>query len=169
MALLDIIEYPDPILKQQTEAVKDFDAQLVELLENMKETMYDASGIGLAAPQIGLLKRITVIDVSEERDQPLEVINPEIIAREGEVASEEGCLSIPDYRDTVSRSASVVVRAQDRHGDPFELEADELLAICLQHEIDHLEGILFIDHLSRLKREMFKRWHKKKLRAEAEE
>lgn len=161
MALLNIHVYPDPILKQPAEKVTEFGEDLGKLLDNMYQTMISAAGIGLAAPQVGISRRIAVIDVSEERDQRLEIINPVITEVAGKIPSEEGCLSIPGYRDTIKRSEIVTITAQDRSGEQFEIKADGLLAICLQHEIDHLDGILFTDHLSRLKRELFKRWHRK--------
>ena len=140
-----------------------FNLELASLLDDMKETMYKSDGVGLAAPQIGVLKRVTVIDVSKERDQLMEFINPEILGVFGKTTSEEGCLSIPGFRDSIKRSRKVLVKAQDRTGKEFTVEADELLAICLQHEIDHLDGVLFIDHLSRLKLQYFKRWLEKQL------
>jgi len=158
---LEIIKYPDPLLNQLCAPVQNFDKELHLLLDDMALTMYEANGIGLAAPQVAVLKRITVIDVSEDAPELREFINPQIIASEGSTASEEGCLSIPDYRDIVKRNTEIRVKAQDRFGKFFELEATGLLAICLQHEIDHLDGVLFVDRLSRLKREMFKRWLKK--------
>lgn len=163
MAKLPIVTYPDPRLKEVCAPVATFDRELHTLLDDMRETMYAANGIGLAAPQIGRLERIAVVDVSPEGNDPLELINPEIIEQEGSTDSEEGCLSIPDYRDTVKRHRTVTVRAYDRHGEQFEIEADGLFAICLQHEIDHLNGVLFVDRMSRLKRELFKRWAKKHL------
>jgi peptide deformylase len=143
--------------------VEDFDDQLAKFLDNMVTSMYQENGIGLAAPQVGVRQRITVIDVSPESDCPIELINPVITHSEGTTSSEEGCLSIPEFRETVKRKERVVVEAVDRLGSPFTLEADGLLAICLQHEIDHLDGVLFVDHLSRLKRELFKRWYKKQV------
>jgi len=162
MAILPVRKYPDPVLKEPGELVKDFNSDLHKLLDDMAETMYYESGIGLAAPQVGVTQRITVIDVSPDEDQIIELINPEITARAGKIDSEEGCLSIPEFRDKVTRNETVTVSALDRNGESFELEAEGLLAICLQHEIDHLDGILFIDRLSRLKRELFKRWLKKR-------
>lgn len=156
--ILPIRCYPDPILRTKTTIVEDFNRSLHTLLDNMAHTMYQAEGIGLAAPQVGEIRRVCVVDVSREGLELQEFINPQIIAREGSASGEEGCLSIPEYRDKVDRSAKIVVKAQDRKGQFFELEASNLLAVCLQHEIDHLDGILFIDHLSRLKRELFKRW-----------
>lgn len=164
MAILEIKKYPDPILKQKTTQVETFDEQLWKLLDSMAETMYEANGIGLAAPQIGELCRVAVIDVSRDGNAPLEFINPVIIKQSGKTKSEEGCLSIPEFRDTIQRSVLVTVRAQDRNGQEFTMDTDDLLAICLQHEIDHLDGVLFTDRLSRLKRELFKRWFQKQPR-----
>lgn len=161
MALREIVIYPDPRLREVAQPVTTFDANLHTLLSDMAETMYVSKGIGLAAPQVGVLQRVAVVDVSAEETHLIELINPEIVSATGETPSEEGCLSIPDYRDVISRSKSVVVKAQNRKGEPFELQASGLLAICLQHEIDHLNGVLFIDKLSRLKKEMFKKWLKK--------
>ena len=158
MALLDIITYPDPRLKQVAAPVTSFDSKLHTFLDNMKETMYHAEGVGLAATQVATMMRVAVIDTSDERDQPMELINPEILFRKGKVDSKEGCLSIPDFRETIVRSAHVRVRALDRFGQPFEFEAEELLAYCVQHEIDHLDGILFVDHLSNLKKQLFQKW-----------
>lgn len=154
--------YPDPVLKQKCAAVTDFDAALSKLLDDMTHTMYTNAGIGLAAPQVGILKRLLVLDVSEERNEPHHFINPKIVSASGSITYEEGCLSIPDYRDTVKRNREIIVQASDRGGNEFELKAEGLLAVCIQHEIDHLDGILFIDRLSRLKRELFKRWYKKR-------
>ena len=161
MALLDIITYPDPRLKVTCDPVKDITDDIRSLLNNMAETMYAAPGIGLAAPQVGISKRIIVIDVSEECNSPLVLINPSIVEVHGKAESEEGCLSVPDYRDVLTRSAEVLVKGLDLDGNEVEVEADDLLARCLQHEIDHLDGILFFDHLSRIKKEFFKRWAKK--------
>lgn len=161
MAILDIRTYPDPILKQPAALAESFDRELEKLLDNMAETMYQANGIGLAAPQIGISKRIAVIDVSEDRSQLIELINPQIKERSGELPSEEGCLSIPGYRDIVPRAEKISLSAQDRRGKEFAIEAEGLFAICIQHEIDHLDGVLFVDRLSRLKRELFKSWFKK--------
>lgn len=157
MAILEIKKYPDPVLKERSLEVESFDADLGKLLDNMFETMYSANGVGLAAPQVGILLRIAVVDVSRDGTEPQEFINPQIIAQTGKTKSDEGCLSIPEYRDTVSRAAVVTVKAQDRTGKFFEVNAEDLFSMCLQHEIDHLDGILFIDRLSRLKRELFKR------------
>ena len=151
-----IVKYPDPVLSREADKVTVFDAELAQLVAEMWESMYTAQGIGLAAPQIGISKQITVIDVSfkERPEDKLVLINPVIIEREGKQFEEEGCLSLPDIREKVKRSATVTVRAQNETGKFFEVEGDELLARALQHEIDHLHGVLFIDHLSRLKRDL---------------
>lgn len=167
MAILEIRIFPDPVLKEVSQEVSSFDSKLKKLLDDMYQTMLDANGIGLAAPQVGVSHQIAVIDVSEERNNKLEVINPKIVWKDGDTPSEEGCLSIPEYRDTIRRSKEIIVEAYDRDGKEFELKADGLLAICLQHEIDHLNGILFTDRLSRLKRELFKRWYSKRYTSES--
>jgi peptide deformylase len=151
MSLLDIQVLGSPILRKETALVRKIDDEIQRLIDNMFETMYAARGIGLAAPQVGRTERLTVIDVDRER--PLVLINPEIVVADGGTAkAEEGCLSIPEVYGDVERPAHVVVRALDRNGEPFEVEATELLARCLQHEIDHLHGKLFIDYLSTLKK-----------------
>lgn len=152
MALLQILEFPDPRLRTRAEPVAQVDAALRTLVEDMFETMYSAPGIGLAATQVNVAKRVLVIDVSEQRDRPLVLINPDIVAREGVEETEEGCLSVPGVFDKVTRAEKIRVRALDRDGKPIELEADGLLAVCIQHEIDHLDGKLFVDYLSELKR-----------------
>ncbi len=154
-----IVKYPDPVLSRPAEKVTEFNADLVELVAEMFESMYAAQGIGLAAPQIGISKQITVIDVSfkERPEDKLVLINPEISERKGKQFEEEGCLSLPDIREKVHRAAAVTVRAQDEFGEFFEVDGDELLARALQHEIDHLHGVLFIDRLSRLKRDLIYR------------
>ena len=162
MSLLRIKIYPDPVLREMCLPIVDFDQALHNLLDDMHETMRANSGVGLAASQVGELLRVVVIDVSEEGNQLIELVNPEIISQSGKISLEEGCLSIPDYRDKVPRSAEVLVNAQDRYGKNVEIRAEGLLAVCIQHEIDHLNGILFVDRLSRLKRELFKRWAKKR-------
>ena len=151
-----IVKFPDPILQQATEPVTVFDAELRKLVDDMFASMYDAQGVGLAAPQIGIGKRLTVIDVSFQKDpkQKLVLINPEVVERKGKQVEEEGCLSLPEIRDRVVRAAEVKVRAQDAEGNPIEVEGKELLSRALQHEIDHLDGILFIFRLSRLKRDL---------------
>ena len=154
-----IVKYPDPVLSKKGAAVTDFGPELAQFVEEMWASMYAAHGIGLAAPQVGVSKRITVIDVNfkEKPDERLVLINPQIIEREGKQFEEEGCLSLPEIRDKVQRSARVKVRAQDVNGKFFEAEGEELLARAIQHEIDHLDGILFIDRLSILKRDLAKR------------
>jgi peptide deformylase len=152
MALLQILEFPDPRLRTRAQPVAQVDAALRKLVDDMFETMYAAPGIGLAATQVNVPKRLLVIDVSEKRDQPLVLINPEILAREGVEETEEGCLSVPGVFDKVTRAEKIRVRALDREGAQFEMETDGLLAVCIQHEIDHLDGKLFVDYLSELKR-----------------
>lgn len=159
----EIVKYPDHVLSKPGEPVTEFDEDLNTLVEEMFESMYAAHGIGLAAPQIGLSKRLTVIDVNFKKDpaDKLVLINPEIVEREGKQFEEEGCLSLPEIREKVTRAAKVKVRAQNVAGEWFEVEGEELLARALQHEIDHLDGILFLDRLSRLKRELVVRKIKK--------
>lgn len=154
-----IVKYPEPVLAKKGEAVTEFTAELAQFVDEMWESMYAAHGIGLAAPQIGVSKQITVIDVNfkEKPEERLVLINPEIVAREGKQYEEEGCLSLPEIRDKVHRAAWVKVRAQNVKGEFFEVEGEELLSRALQHEIDHLHGILFIDRLSTLKRDLAKR------------
>ena len=167
MALLPILRYPDPRLHKVAQPVQVFDARLQTLIDDMLETMYDAKGIGLAATQIDVHQRLIVIDVSEERDQPLVLINPEITwASEVRVKGEEGCLSVPGIYDGVERATSVKVKALDRHGQEQTLEAHELLAICIQHEMDHLLGKVFVEYLSPLKQGRIKTKLAKALRDE---
>ncbi len=151
-----IVKYPDPVLAQKAEPITVFDKSVAKLADDMFASMYAAEGIGLAAPQIGILKRITVIDTSFGKDanDKLVLINPEIVANEGRRSEEEGCLSLPDIRDKVMRHATVTVRAQDVHGDWFEVDGEDLLSRAMQHEMDHLDGVLFIDRLSRLKKDL---------------
>lgn len=162
MARLPILEYPDPRLRIAAEPVTKVDAEIKGLVSDLLETMYSAPGIGLAATQVNVHKKVLVIDVSDERNQPYCLINPEIIWAEGRISTEEGCLSVPDEYDVVERAARVKVRALDRNGDPFELEAEGLLAVCIQHEMDHLDGKLFVDYLSELKRQRLKKRTRKK-------
>ncbi len=150
--LLPILEFPDPRLRRVAAPVAAIGPEIVKLIRDMAETMYAAPGIGLAATQVDVHKRIIVMDLSETRDELHVFVNPEVLASEGEVETEEGCLSVPGYYDDVRRAARVRVRAQDEHGEPFELEAEGLLAVCIQHEMDHLMGKVFVDHLSPLKR-----------------
>jgi peptide deformylase len=157
MARLPILEYPDPRLRIRAEPVTKVDADIKKLVADMFETMYGAPGIGLAATQVNVHKRLLVVDVSEQRDQPYCLINPEIIASEGEIRHEEGCLSVPGFFEHISRAEKIRVRALNADGEPFELEAEGLLAVCIQHEMDHLNGKLFVDYLSPLKRERFRK------------
>ena len=159
----EVVKWPDPVLAKPGEKVTVFDAKLKKLTEEMFESMYAAQGIGLAAPQIAISKRITVIDVSFKKNPAdrIVLINPEIVEREGKQVEEEGCLSLPEIREKVSRAAKVKVRAQDVTGKWFEMEGEELLGRAIQHEIDHLDGVLFIDRLSRLKRDLVIRKIKK--------
>jgi peptide deformylase len=150
--ILPILEYPDPRLKKVASPVVAFTPEIEKLVADMAETMYAAPGIGLAATQVDVHKRVIVMDISEARDELRVFVNPEIVAAEGEAEAEEGCLSVPGYYDKVTRAARVRVRAQDARGQPFELDADDLLAVCIQHEIDHLVGKVFVDYLSPLKR-----------------
>lgn len=153
MAIRSILEFPDPRLRTRAQPVTRFDADLHRIVDDMLETMYAAPGIGLAATQIDVHQRLLVIDVSAESNDPLILINPEILTREGEVATEEGCLSVPGYFEEVKRASRIRVRAQDRDGNFFEKDCEEILAVCVQHEMDHLDGKLFVDYLSSLKRE----------------
>jgi peptide deformylase len=152
MTTLDILHFPDPRLRNVARPVGQVDDSIRQLVDNMFETMYAAPGIGLAATQVNIDKRVVVIDISEEKDQPLCLINPEIMNLDGIEEMEEGCLSVPGVYETVQRANAVRIRALDRDGQPFELETDGLLAVCIQHEIDHLDGKLFVDYLSQLKR-----------------
>jgi peptide deformylase len=162
-----IVKFPDPILQRPAELVTQFDPDLKTLVDDMFESMYDAHGIGLAAPQIGVPKRVTVLDLSFQKDpaEKIVLINPEVIAREGRQVGEEGCLSLPDIREKVSRAAKVKIRAQDLDGNWHEREAEELLARAFQHEIDHLNGVLFIFRISALKRDLVLRRIRKLQRA----
>jgi peptide deformylase len=159
-----ILKYGEPMLEQASEPVTEFDtADLKQLIEDMWETMYAAKGVGLAAPQIGTAKRVSVIDISvgEDETKKLVIINPEVISREGKQTGEEGCLSIPGFREPVTRANKVTIRAQNMKGESIELTGEELLARAFEHEIDHLNGILFINHLSALKRDIIRRKIKK--------
>ena len=151
-----IVKYPEPVLELPGEPVTEFDGELRKLVTDMFETMYAGQGIGLAAPQVGVSKRVTVIDLSQGKDpaQKLVLVNPEVIVSEGKQYEDEGCLSFPDIREKVARAAKVRVRAQDEKGKWFEMDGDELLARAFQHEIDHLDGILFIFRMSALKRSL---------------
>jgi peptide deformylase len=164
MAVLTILEYPDPRLKRIASPVTVFDAKLKKLVDDMAETMYKAPGIGLAATQVDVHKRVIVIDVSQDKSDLKVIVNPEITAANGETMGEEGCLSVPEYYDKVQRAAQVTLQAQDAEGKPYTLEADGLLAVCIQHEMDHLQGKLFVEHLSQLKQMRVKTKMKKRHR-----
>jgi len=153
MALLHVLQFPDPLLRNKAKPVAVVDDQIRKMVDDMFETMYEQSGVGLAAIQVNIDKRIIVMDISDDRNQPLCVINPEILTREGVQYESEGCLSFPGVFDKVERSAKIRLKALDRDGQPYELDAEGLLAVCIQHEMDHLDGILFIDHLSALKKD----------------
>ncbi len=161
---MKIYTYPDSVLKTPAEPIRDINGDLQSVIDRMIETMYLAPGIGLAANQVGILKRLIVFDCSpkEEEPSPNVLINPEIVVSEGSVKWEEACLSVPDYTAEVVRKTRVQVKGLDRHGNPLGLEAEDLLAVCLQHEIDHLDGVLFIDRISILKRPLYKKKLKKK-------
>jgi len=152
MTTLDILHFPDPRLRNVAQPVTHVDDAIRKLVDDMFETMYAAPGIGLAATQVNVDKRVIVIDVSEEKDQPLCLINPEILVRDGVEEMEEGCLSVPGVFELVERADHVRIRALNRDGEVIEMEAGDLLAVCIQHEIDHLDGKLFVDYLSPLKR-----------------
>jgi peptide deformylase len=167
MSLLTILEYPDPRLRNKAQPVAAFDAALQGLIEDLFETMYAAPGIGLAATQVNVHKQLLVLDVSEEKNAPLVLVNPKIVAREGSQIYQEGCLSVPNIYADVERADRISVEAQDRRGQPLQLQADGLLAVCIQHEMDHLVGKLFVDYLSPLKRELVRRKLEKQRRAAA--
>jgi len=158
MALLEILEFPDPRLRTVAAPVEQVDDALRALIDDMFETMYDAPGIGLAATQVNVHKRLLVMDVSEEGNQPLVFINPEITPLTDQTKPyDEGCLSVPGFYESVDRPERVLIKALDRNGETFEMEADGLLAVCIQHEVDHLDGKLFVDYVSRLKRERIRK------------
>jgi peptide deformylase len=167
MALLNILRYPDPRLHTVAKPVVAVDERIRQLVDDMLATMYDADGVGLAATQVDVHERVLVIDVSENRDEPRVLINPELIERSDEMAySDEGCLSVPAIYDKVQRHARVRVRALGRGGKPYEFDADGLLAVCVQHEMDHLVGKVFVEYLSPLKRDRIKNKMLKKAREE---
>jgi len=165
MAILNICAYPETILSKRAEPITEIDEEVVRLVDHMAETMYSAPGIGLAATQVGVAKQVLVADIAPRRPESelIVLINPEIVAAEGEVIFEEGCLSVPDYQAEVKRHEKVTVRGLNLKGEEVEIQAEGLLAIVLQHEIDHLNGVLFIDRLSKLKRDLYKRKVRKKL------
>ena len=155
--ILDILKYPNKKLRTVAKEVEAVNGDIRQLVKDMFETMYAAPGIGLAATQVNFHQRIIVIDVSDDCDQPLCLINPEIIEKSGEIEYEEGCLSVPNYYENVKRANEIKVRALNEKGVSFEIEANEMLAVCIQHEMDHLMGILFVDHLSKLKQKRLKK------------
>jgi peptide deformylase len=157
MTKLVILEYPDPRLRKKAAAVDKVDDALRQFIDNLLETMYAANGVGLAATQVDVHKRVIAIDVSENRDRPLVLINPELLSKDGEGPGEEGCLSLPGIYDKLTRAAKIRVRAIGRDGEQFEMDAEGLLGVCIQHEMDHLEGKLFVDYLSELKRTLIRR------------
>jgi peptide deformylase len=167
MARLPIIEFPDPRLRTVARPVKEVDTRLRQLIDDMFETMYAAPGIGLAATQVDVHERLLVLDVSEEKSHPLVFINPEILESEGSQVYQEGCLSVPGIYADVKRAEKIRVRALDRDGQAFEIEADGLLAVCIQHEMDHLAGKVFVDYLSPLKRELVRKKLAKQRREDA--
>jgi peptide deformylase len=175
MAKLEILTYPDPRLARKSTPIEAVDDNVRQLIDDMFETMYAADGVGLAAPQIGVTQRLIVVDCDQKNDEqgnvisraPIAVVNPTITFKEGKISWEEGCLSVPDYNDEVERAAKVVCEGLDRDGKPLRIEAEGLLAVCLQHEIDHLDGVLFVDRLSRLKQSMVKKKLEKRARGDA--
>ena len=157
MALLEILHFPDPRLRLKAKPVAQVDDQVRQMVKDMFETIYDAPGIGLAATQVNIQLEVIVIDVSENKDEPLCLINPKIVAQDGTEEMQEGCLSVPGFYESVTRAESVKIQALNKDGDTFELTADGLLAVCIQHEMDHLQGKLFVDYLSPLKRQRIKK------------
>ena len=165
MAKLKILEFPDPRLRTKAKPVSNVDDNIKKLVDDMLETMYEAPGIGLAATQVNIHKSIVVIDISEEKNKPLVFINPEFEVVGGEHQYEEGCLSVPGYYESITRPDEIKVKALDRNGNPFEMTCDGLLSTCIQHEIDHLNGKLFVDHISKLKRDRIRKKLQKEHRA----
>jgi peptide deformylase len=157
LSILTILEFPDERLRKKAEKVQAVDDSIRQLVDDMFETMYESRGVGLAATQVNVHRRVIVMDISEEKNDPLCLINPEIVEKDGIEESEEGCLSVPGFFEKVRRAEHVRVRALNRNGQPFELEARDLLAVCIQHEMDHLDGKLFVDYLSPLKRQRIKK------------
>jgi peptide deformylase len=157
MTLLSVLQYPDPLLRKVAQPVLEVDKSVRKIVDDMFETMYEQSGVGLAATQVNIQQRIIVIDISEDSKKPLCVINPEIISRDGMQYEYEGCLSFPGVFDKVERAEKIRLRALDQDGKSYEITADGLLSICIQHEMDHLDGVLFMDHLSRLKQERMRK------------
>ena len=155
--ILEILKYPDKRLRTVAKPVENVNSEVKKQVKDMFETMYDAPGIGLAATQVNFHQRLIVVDVSEECNEPICLINPEIIEKNGEIEWEEGCLSVPNYYESVKRANEIKVSALNELGQSFEIEASEMLAVCIQHEMDHLNGILFVDHLSKLKQKRLKK------------
>ena len=155
--ILEILKYPDKRLRTVAKAVENVNSEIKKQVKDMLETMYDAPGIGLAATQVNFHQRLIVVDISEECNEPLCLINPEIIEKNGEIEWEEGCLSVPNYYESVKRANEIKVSALNELGQSFEIDASEMLAVCIQHEMDHLNGILFVDHLSKLKQKRLKK------------
>jgi len=161
--ILNILKYPDKRLRTIAKPVVIVDETIKQQVKDMFETMYEAPGIGLAATQVNFHQRIIVIDISDQCNEPNSINNPEVIEKSGEIQWEEGCLSVPDYYENITRSNDIKVQALNQHGETFELEASEMLSVCIQHEIDHLDGILFVDHLSKLKQKRLKKKTEKKV------
>ena len=161
--ILNILKYPDKRLRTIAKRVVSVDETIKQQVKDMFDTMYGATGIGLAATQVNFHQRIIVIDVSDQCNEPICLINPEVIEKSGEIQWEEGCLSVPDYYENVIRANDITVQALNQNGETFELEASEMLSVCIQHEIDHLDGILFVDHLSKLKQKRLKKKTEKKV------
>ena len=161
--ILNILKYPDKRLRTIAKPVVSVDETIKQQVKDMFETMYEAPGIGLAATQVNFHQRIIVIDISDQCNEPICLINPEVIEKSGEIQWEEGCLSVPDYYENVIRANDIKVQALNQNGETFELEASEMLSVCIQHEIDHLDGILFVDHLSKLKQKRLKKKTEKKV------
>jgi peptide deformylase len=168
VSLLNILEFPDQRLRKKAFPVNEVNSDTRKLVDDMFETMYESRGVGLAATQVNVQQRVIVMDTSEEKDAPVCFINPEIIAKDGIEESEEGCLSVPGIFEKVKRAECIKVKALNRDGETFELEANDILAVCIQHEIDHLEGKLFVDYLSPLKRQRIKKKMEKKHKLERE-
>jgi len=162
--ILNILKYPDKRLRTIAKPVVNVDETIKQQVKDMFETMYEAPGIGLAATQVNFHQRIIVIDISDQCNEPICLINPEILEESGEIQCEEGCLSVPDYYEIVVRANDIKVKALNQNGEPFELGASEMLSVCIQHEIDHLNGILFVDHLSKLKQKRLKKKTEKKVK-----
>ena len=162
--ILNILKYPDKRLRTIAKPVVRVDETIKQQVKDMFETMYEAAGIGLASTQVNFHQRIIVIDISDQYNEPICLINPEILEESGEIQCEEGCLSVPDYYEIVIRANDIKVKALNQNGESFELEASEMLSVCIQHEIDHLNGILFVDHLSKLKQKRLKKKTEKKVK-----